>query len=82
MYICYQGRSVISRDSFLTGEDSTWGLSNCIASKGYRVERRRKAYKGVDKAKEKANEGEQKGEHCQDNYRATSSFQHLKSTYI
>ena len=32
-----------------------WGLSNFIVFKGYRVKRRTKAYKGVEKAKEKAN---------------------------
>ena len=53
---CYQGWSAISQGSFLTGADSTWGLSNLIVSKGYRVERQRKAYKGVEKAKENARE--------------------------
>ena len=52
---CYRGRSGITRGSFLTGADSTWGLSNFIVPIGYRVERQRKAYKGVEKAKEKAN---------------------------
>ena len=54
-YLHKIGRSGISRGSFLTGADSTWGLSNFIVSKGYRVKRRRKAYKSVEKAKEKAN---------------------------
>ena len=53
--------------SFLTGADSTWGLSNFIVSKGYRVKRRRKAYKGVEKIKEKA-------KNCKDNYRTISNF--------
>ena len=41
--------------------------------------------KGVDKAKETANEGKRrrtKGEHCKDNYSTISNFQHFKSTFI
>ena len=38
--VCYQVRSGISRVSFLTGADNTWGLSNFIVPKGYRVKNR------------------------------------------
>ena len=76
--LCYQGRSGISRGSFLTAADSTWGLSNFIVSKGYGAKGQRKAYKGVEKAKGVQRKGKQTGEHCKGNYRTISNFQHFK----